>query len=123
MQLMHACVLEQHARGEGGAADAAGEGSHATASAEHGSRRRVTEAMAAMRQVRVKVLIGGYAQKWHLGRKTGVTETAAAWRDHPPGTFALPHPSWRNTGWLRRHPWFEAETLPALRRAIKDALT
>ncbi len=32
--------------------------------------------------------------------------------------FPLPHPSWRNTGWLKRHPWFEAEALPALRAEV-----
>jgi uracil-DNA glycosylase len=34
----------------------------------------------------------------------------------------LPHPSWRNTGWLRRHPWFEAEALPALRSKLREVL-
>ncbi len=27
----------------------------------------------------------------------------------------LPHPSWRNTGWLNSNPWFETEILPDLR--------
>ena len=71
---------------------------------------------------KVTLLIGGYAQDWHLG-KGRVTDRVREWRSRAPGIFCLPHPSWRNTGWLRRHPWFEAETLPALRRAIKDALT
>jgi uracil-DNA glycosylase len=34
----------------------------------------------------------------------------------------LPHPSWRNTGWLKRNPWFEAELLPDLRRRVGEAL-
>ena len=80
------------------------------------------EALAAMPQIRVRVLIGGHAQKWHLGGNGKVTEMVAAWRDHPPGTFALPHPSWRNTGWLKRNPWFEAEVLPRLRDAVSLAL-
>ncbi len=79
-------------------------------------------AMMAMPQVRVKVLIGGYAQKWHLGTRQNVTQTVESWRDHPEGTFALPHPSWRNTGWLRRHPWFEQEVVPRLRDAVSLAL-
>jgi uracil-DNA glycosylase len=29
--------------------------------------------------------------------------------------IALPHPSWRNTGWVRRNPWFETDVLPSLR--------
>ena len=51
-----------------------------------------------------------------------VTETVAAWRDHAPAVFPLPHPSWRNTGWLRRNPWFEAELLPALRARVAEVL-
>jgi len=30
----------------------------------------------------------------------------------------MPHPSWRNTGWLKKNPWFEADLLPALRAEI-----
>ena len=44
---------------------------------------------------------------------TEATEaTVAAWRTFPESVMPLPHPSWRNTGWLKRHPWFEAELLP-----------
>jgi uracil-DNA glycosylase len=35
---------------------------------------------------------------------------------------ALPHPSWRNTGWLKRNPWFEAELLPFLKAEIRSRL-
>nr|WP_281493973.1 uracil-DNA glycosylase family protein [Jannaschia sp. S6380] len=72
-------------------------------------------------QVDVTLLIGGYAQDWHLGRGK-VTDRVRAWRDLAPRTFCLPHPSWRNTAWLKRNPWFEAETLPGLRTAIGDTL-
>lgn len=72
--------------------------------------------------VRLTLLVGSYAQKWHLGTKS-LTETVTNWRDHAPTTFPLPHPSWRNTGWLKKNPWFEAELLPALRHAVQEALT
>lgn len=74
--------------------------------------------------IRLTLLIGGYAQKWHLGPAAngGVTKTVAAWRDFAPDTIPLPHPSWRNTGWLKRNPWFDAELLPALRTRITEAL-
>jgi uracil-DNA glycosylase len=39
-----------------------------------------------------------------------------------PRILCLPHPSWRNTGWLKRHPFFEADMLPVLRRAVADLL-
>ncbi|WP_424944170.1 uracil-DNA glycosylase family protein [Aliiroseovarius crassostreae] len=73
--------------------------------------------------VPLTLLVGGYAQKWHLRVKTGVTDTVADWRAHAPRLFPLPHPSWRNTGWLKKHPWFEAELLPALRARITDVMT
>jgi len=81
-------------------------------------------AMSALGSVRLTLVIGGYAQKWHMGpaAKKGVTETVANWREAPEGVLALPHPSWRNTAWLKRNPWFEAEVLPVLRARVKEAL-
>lgn len=73
----------------------------------------------ALDRIELTVLVGGYAHRYHLGATTGVTDTVRAWRDHAPGIFALPHPSWRNTGWLRRNRWFEAEVLPALRKQVQ----
>ncbi len=75
----------------------------------------------ALHDVRLTLLVGGYAQNWHLGTNN-VTETVRSWREHAPRVFPLPHPSWRNTGWLKKNPWFEAELLPDLRSAIKAAL-
>ncbi|MDR5655131.1 uracil-DNA glycosylase family protein [Ruixingdingia sedimenti] len=78
------------------------------------------QVMAALPRVRLVLAVGGAAQAWHLGARRPVTETVADWRRHldERGVFPLPHPSWRNTGWLKRNPWFEAEALPALRAAI-----
>lgn len=78
--------------------------------------------MASLPNITLRILVGGYAHKRHLGTRAGVTETVRNWRDHAPGTFVLPHPSWRNTGWLKRNPWFEADVLPALRDRIALAL-
>lgn len=74
--------------------------------------------------VRLTLLIGGYAQVWHLDQPTGtgVTETVRRWRDAAPATIPLPHPSWRNTAWLKRNPWFERELLPVLRNRVQEAL-
>ncbi len=71
-----------------------------------------------LQSVRLLVLVGGHAQRWHLGVRAGVTDTVRDWRAHAPQVFALPHPSWRNTGWIRRNPWFTAEVLPALRARV-----
>ncbi len=81
--------------------------------------------LAALPKVELTLLVGGYAQAWALGEaaKANMTETVRAWRDHLPRYLPLPHPSWRNTGWLRRNPWFEAEVTPYLRQTVRDILT
>jgi uracil-DNA glycosylase len=78
-----------------------------------------------MPQIDLVLAIGIYAQAWHMGeRRAGnLTETVARWREiladvSGPRTLPLPHPSWRNTGWLKRNPWFEAELLPRLRAEV-----
>lgn len=81
--------------------------------------------IAAMPQVELVLTVGLYAQAWHLGgaHAGSATRTVAGWRSilEAPGLprhLPLPHPSWRNTGWLKRNPWFEAELLPVLRHEI-----
>ena len=80
--------------------------------------------LAPLRAVRLTLLIGQYAQAIHLGnrRKASLTGTVAAWREHLPDFLPLPHPSWRNTAWLARNPWFEAELAPELRRRVRALL-
>lgn len=80
--------------------------------------------METLGDLRLRVLVGGAAQRWHLGAAAahGVGATVARWRDFAPGVFALPHPSWRNTGWLKRNPWFASELLPALRARVAEVL-
>ena len=75
---------------------------------------------AALAQVELTLLVGAYAQKHYLPAraKRTLTDTVAAWRDYLPQFLPLPHPSWRNTGWLRRHEWFDAELVPALRARV-----
>lgn len=73
-------------------------------------------------EVRLTLMVGGYAQKWHLGTRAGVTETVQRWREAPAGMIPLPHPSWRNTAWLKRNPWFGEELLPVLRTRVREAL-
>ncbi len=79
--------------------------------------------MATLPDVQMTVLVGGAAMRWHLG-PGAVAGMVAAWRVHAArGLWPLPHPSWRNTGWLRRNPWFETEVLPALRAAVRQVMT
>ncbi|MEO1552051.1 MAG: uracil-DNA glycosylase family protein [Pseudomonadota bacterium] len=79
------------------------------------------QALNLLPQIKLTLLIGGYAQRWHLGTAS-VTQAVAGWRDAPPGVLPLPHPSWRNTAWLKKHPWFEAEVLHALRANVQNLL-
>ena len=78
--------------------------------------------MQALKAVQLTVLVGGYAHKYHLGVKTGVTETVQNWRALAPQRFALPHPSWRNTGWIKKNPWFTDDVLPALRARVQKVM-
>jgi uracil-DNA glycosylase len=43
-------------------------------------------------------------------------------RSYLPRYFPLPHPSWRSRIWVDQNPWFAAEVLPALRKAVERAL-
>ena len=83
-------------------------------------------------RVELILAIGRYAQAYHfrrLGRPLPASlkleDLVRSWRAYAgtaPTIFALPHPSWRNSGWLKRNPWFEAEVLPALRSAVAAQL-
>lgn len=85
-------------------------------------RARLMDALAPMK---LTLLVGNYAQTWHLGAaaKTNMTETVKAWRDYAPRYVPLPHPSWRNNGWLKQNPWFERELVPYLRKRVRRALS
>jgi uracil-DNA glycosylase len=74
--------------------------------------------------VALTLLVGQYAQAHYLGaaRKSTMTETVRAWRDFLPDFLPLPHPSWRNTAWLKKNPWFAEDLLPDLRRRVGAVL-
>lgn len=83
--------------------------------------------MAELPNLGLVLLVGGYAQKWHLpdARRRSLTDTVRDWRsiyergDRPPRLLPLPHPSWRNSFWLKANPWFELEILPVLREEVR----
>ncbi len=84
---------------------------------------------AALPQIRLLLAVGSYAHTWHLGSlaRATLTETVAAWREiaaatNQPRVLPLPHPSWRNNAWIKRHPWFEADLLPELKREVASGL-
>jgi uracil-DNA glycosylase len=83
----------------------------------------------AMPQLELVLVIGQYAQAWHLksARSKTLTETVSNWQqlfDRPglPKVLPMPHPSWRNGGWLRKNPWFESDLLPVLKSEVMRLL-
>ena len=77
-----------------------------------------------LEHVELTLLVGQYAQAWHLKgrRKETLTETVKAFRIFGPAFLPLPHPSWRNNAWIKKNPWFEEELLPHLRRRVSRIL-
>jgi len=80
--------------------------------------------LAALPQVTLILLVGMYAQAFHLGqsRKATMTETVRSWKEYGLRLLPLPHPSWRTTAWERANPWFETELLPELRARVAEIL-
>ena len=78
--------------------------------------------LALMPCVELTLVIGHYAQDWHLGErtKTTLTETVSAWRDEWPRILPMPHPSPRNNIWLKRNAWFETDVLAQLQARVQD---
>ena len=80
--------------------------------------------LAHMPRVELVLLVGSYAQQHYLGasRET-LTDRVRRWRDFAPRYLPLPHPSPRNTLWLRRNDWFEATVVPELRQRVAKLFT
>ncbi|WP_444936323.1 uracil-DNA glycosylase family protein [Microbulbifer sp. JMSA004] len=80
--------------------------------------------MAQLPNLQLSLLVGQYAQRHYLPHWYGsITENVRHYRDAlPAGYFPLPHPSPRNTLWLRRRPWFEEEVVPELQHYVKKIL-
>ena len=78
---------------------------------------------AALPNVELTLIIGMYAVKWHLGDRAerNLTKTVKAWRNYGPDIIPLPHPSWRNTGWIKKHDWFP-EVLDALQSRVSGII-
>jgi len=74
--------------------------------------------------IELTLLIGQYAVDWYLRdrKKKTLTETVRNWRDFGPDFIPTVHPSFRNTAWLKRNPWFDREVVPEIRRRVKALL-
>jgi uracil-DNA glycosylase len=80
--------------------------------------------MSALPQMEFTLLVGWHAQLWALGPRAQptMTETVMAWRQYLPSVLPMPHPSWRNTAWLKRNSWFEEEVTPYLKQRVQTIL-
>lgn len=79
--------------------------------------------LATLPEDRLTLLVGAYAQKAYLPATAGWTMARRVehWREF--GSFIpLPHPAWRSTLFMRKHPWFEGELIPDLQRRVREAL-
>lgn len=76
-----------------------------------------------LRQLRLTLVIGQYAAKYHLGdERDGLTEAVRNWRRYWPDVVPLPHPSPTNNRWLAKNRWFEDELVPVLRQRVAEVL-
>ncbi|UXX79059.1 uracil-DNA glycosylase family protein [Reichenbachiella carrageenanivorans] len=77
-----------------------------------------------MKEVKLTLLIGQYAQGYYLGGQAynTLTETVRHFEDYLPKYFVLPHPSPRNNIWRAKNPWFDQEVLPSLQHKISECL-
>ncbi|MEI7516117.1 MAG: uracil-DNA glycosylase family protein [Betaproteobacteria bacterium] len=75
-------------------------------------------------QIALTLVIGQYAQTWHLPEsgKCSVTTLVQRWQEFAPSVVPLPHPSPRNNIWLKRNPWFAETLLPELKLLVAHAL-
>jgi uracil-DNA glycosylase len=75
-------------------------------------------------RIELTLLVGQYAQAYYLGerRKHTLTETVHAWHEYLPQFLPLPHPSPRNTRWLRVNPWFARDVLPQLSARVGELI-
>jgi len=80
--------------------------------------------LSAMIDIKLILVIGTYAQNWHMKetKQKNLTETVKNWQDYGPQLLPLPHPSPRNNIWLSKNPWFEQDLLPKLKSRVKSLL-
>lgn len=76
--------------------------------------------LAQMPGIELTLLVGSYAQNYYLGKsKDTLAERVRSCAGEDGAFVPLPHPSPRNTLWLKRNPWFEEEVVPLLRRRTR----
>lgn len=77
-----------------------------------------------LKNVRLTILIGAYAQKFYLGDKfkKNLTETVKSYEEFLPEYFPLVHPSPLNNRWMAKNKFFKEEVLPKLKEIVDQTL-
>ena len=75
----------------------------------------------ALPEIELTLLVGMYAVKRYLGPRMErtLTETVRKWPSFGQTLLPLPHPSWRNNVWIKKHDWFADELVELKRRVGK----
>jgi len=83
-----------------------------------------TSLLEKLQGIRLTLVIGQYAQNWHLKGQTrkNLTETVKCWQGYGEKIIPLPHPSPRNMIWLKKNPWFERDVIPIVKTRVKNIL-
>jgi uracil-DNA glycosylase len=77
-----------------------------------------------VKDARLTILIGQYAQNYYLKNQTKdtLTKTVKNFSAYLPRYFTLPHPSPRNNIWMAKNKWFQKEVLPELRKHVSKII-
>lgn len=77
-----------------------------------------------LKNVKLRILIGAYAQKFYLKDKfkKNLTETVKNYEEFLPEYFPLVHPSPLNNRWMVKNKFFKEETLPKLKDLVGEIL-
>lgn len=76
------------------------------------------------KNVKLKILIGGYSQNYYLSKfkKQNLTNKVQNYQQFLPEFFVLPHPSPRNRFWMQKNPWFEKNVIPELQERVASII-
>ncbi|WP_103981371.1 uracil-DNA glycosylase family protein [Helcococcus massiliensis] len=75
-----------------------------------------------LKDVKLTILIGAYAQKFYLKDKfkRNLTETVRSFNEYLPTFFPIVHPSPLNNRWMAKNAFFKEEALPELKKIVKS---
>jgi uracil-DNA glycosylase len=82
--------------------------------------------LGSLTKVRLTLIVGQYSLERYAPAPAGrpsVSNYVSNWERTWPDLIPLPHPSWRNNGWVRKHPWFQTDLVPSLQASVRQVLS